>query len=234
MILLSYPQKFGHICEDNGFPKEWAPETFGQPVFIHGEDEDDIKNLLEKLKFKDEEREAFEEFYNSDDLEASGEDKEEILFEVLFRKANRAYSFMQKVVDSYQDMIKKAFTNKVRFVKMLYNMFEECHERIRGFLYIYMHELYQVIKPTDVLEFLDSIEEVKEGHLQLLVHINSITKEKGQDDDLIKGYEIMKKYIEKLKGNKYIDIMAVSIFGLSCVWCLLILFTNYSRKLLHA
>lgn len=171
LISISYPQKLGYFCESVGLPKDLVSEEFGNPTFIHGEDEDDIKNLVEKLRFKEDGIQEFEDFYNGEEMSCLPEDKEEFLFEAIFRKANRNYSFMHKVIETYSDKLQDWFTDKEKIVERLFNMFEKTPVRLKNFLELFLKKDFALLKPEHVYAYLSKVEQAKEGHFKMLQQV---------------------------------------------------------------
>ena len=209
MINISYPQKFTHICNDHDLPPEWSPENINEGVFIHGEDEDDIKDLLEKLKFKDEEREEFEKYYNETSFETK--DKEEILFEVMFRKGAKNYSYLNKVVYSFQDFFKNAFKNKVKVVERLFKMFSHNPERMFAYFDVLTSEDFEIIQYDHIFEYIYKWQNINATHIYLLRYTIIQCFEEELVEKALIGTLIYTVLIDRLKEGSQIDIHAVII-----------------------
>lgn len=211
MSLITYSKKLEDILKEKNMPEQWLTKNFGDPVFVHGEDEDDIKNLLEKLKFKDEEREAFTAFLTGDDLEAKDEAKQEILFEVIFRKANRNYSFMEKVLEAYAETLQENLIDKKNVVKMLYNMFHQCHDRLVVFIELFCNSNRSIITYENFVEWVDGLEQLNENHLGLINRVIGDCIENENTGAAVKIFDVLKKKIEQAQDEQKVTASAHTV-----------------------
>ena len=186
-------------------------ESFGTPLFVHGEDEDDINNLVEKLRFKEDQVQEFEEFYEGENLTCTEEEKQEFLFESIFRKANRNYSFMVKVVDTYSTKFKEWFSDKAKFVERLYTMWEKTPVKLYNFMEIFMRGDYGIIQPQDVYAFVMKVEELKEGHFRLVKEVLKYCYFVKDAENQIKAYECLSSMLLKYKETPSFDAVAETV-----------------------
>lgn len=200
--------KLPELLKEKNMPSDWVIEGYGDPIFIHGEDEEDIKKIVEKIKFKDESKDELEELINGEDLEAKEEALEEVIFEAFFRKANRNYSFMQKVLDTYDSTLQNALKDKKNVVKMMYNMFKDTPEKFITFTDMFIS--HKIIETQHVTEWLLENDSLEGNHFFVLSQIMKITMEKGEYQNAVKIFDDMKKILDKSEGktgNDYIMSM---------------------------
>lgn len=151
LSIFTYTKKLEDILKENKMPEAWLTANFGDPIFVHSEDENDIKNISEKIKFKDESLEEFTTFIESDDIENKDSALEEFLFESVFRKANRNYSFMEKVLSHYSSILCSKLNSKTT-ATMLFNMFKHNIQRFLVFACLFLK--HKIIKLNDLLDIL--------------------------------------------------------------------------------
>jgi hypothetical protein len=80
-------KKLKDILVSKKMPESWVTENYKEPVFIHGEDEEDIKKLSKKFSMDMESRDEFDQVITRGELEAKETALDEVLLEVIFRKA---------------------------------------------------------------------------------------------------------------------------------------------------
>ena len=190
MSIISFPKKMEDLIKEKKLPEEWIAKNFWDPVFIHGEDENDIKNLVEKMRFKDDSKDEFEKFLTGEEIEAKDEAVQEVLFEAVFRKANRNYSFMDKVLDFYSSTLQNTLTEKKKIVGMLYNMFK--HNIEKFIVFMNMLATYKIYEYKDVTQWVLENETIEESHMYA---IYKIMKELSEQED----YSQMVTILEDLK-----------------------------------
>jgi len=209
MTIFSYSKKFIDMLKDKEMPEDWVTDGYGDPTFIHGEDEEDITKLMEKLRFRDESKDEFEELLNGEDISAKDEALEEILFEVVFRKANRNYSFMEKVLEHYDSTLKTQLKNKKNTVKMMVTMFKSCPARL--VIFIEMFANHKIFDFSDVTEWILEQDKIEEIHVKIVNHIlNSLIYDENYSQ-ATKMLEDLKKIVEKASDQKDITDFTLAI-----------------------
>lgn len=209
LSIFTYTKKLEDIFKEKGMPTGWLTENFADPIFIHGEEEEDIKKITEKIRFKDESKEEFEQLLNGEDLEAKEDVLEEVLFEAVFRKANRNYSFMEKVLEIYADTLGTFLKNKLNVVKMMFNMFQHNRDRLVVFFELFCK--HKVISHTDITEWIGSQEAITPTHLHLVYHVLQNLMEAGEYPTAVKVFEETKKITEKSTESPHANEFTVAM-----------------------
>ena len=195
MSIISFPKKMEEMVKDKKLPEDWVVKNFCDPVFVHGEDENDIKNLVEKMKFRDESKDEFESFLTGEEMESKDEAMQEVLFEAVFRKANRNYSFMDKVLDFYSSTLQNNLSDKKNIAKMLYNMFKHNIEKFVVFMNLL--ENYKIYEYKDVMQWILESETIEESHMFIIYKIMHELAEKEDHTQMITILQELKSIIMK-------------------------------------
>ena len=165
LTIFTYFKKLEEILKTNSLPEDWVVEGYTDPRFTHDEEEQDIKAITEKIRFRDESVEEFETLLNSDDLEHKEEGFDEFLLESIFRKAHRNYSFMQKVLDHYAETLQNHFKNKGEIPAMLNNLLSHNIQRYIIFIWIFLSN--SIIDLENILAYF-SESELNQSHYFIL------------------------------------------------------------------
>jgi hypothetical protein len=195
MLLFTYSKKLKDILVSKKMPESWVTENYGEPVFTHGEDEEDIKKLSEKFRMKEESRDEFEQVVTGGELEAKETALDEVLLEVIFRKAGRNYSFFDRALELYASVYQTHLNFKSNVVKMIFKMFKGCNAKFMVFLELFVK--HEVLSYKDALEWLGEIEQPTEEHYLTIFQIVKNLVQEEDFEQVINVFQEAKKMLAK-------------------------------------
>jgi hypothetical protein len=199
MLLFTNSKKLKDILVSNNLPESWVTENYGEPVFIRGEDDEDIKKLSEKFRMEEASKNKFEQIITGGELEAKGTALDEVLLEVIFRKAGGNYTYLNRALELYASVYQTHLNFKSNVVKMIFKMFKGCNAKFIESLEFFVN--YHVLDYNDALEWLGEVEQPTEEHYLIIFQIvKNLVKNLVQEEDfeqVIDVFQVAKKMLAK-------------------------------------